>query len=145
MSLMTQKVQTDPMSMNGVWKNTIALLVTFILGSCEAVGQPIGKDMVIYYKPFNIATLLPVTAENIEQQANCVFRVEPSDPVFQRIVAILNSAQLGTFNSWQVRVKIVLDDVDVTLIDRNGGILASPQIEEQTLGTDEFVQLKSVL
>lgn len=131
--------------MRTAWRNAIASVALIIMGACEADDQRLDETVVIYYKPFNIGTYLPVTPDNIEQQANCVFRVPRSAIVVREIFSVLSEAPPGKFDYLVVRVKIVVDEHDVTFVDIDGGVLLPVADGERRLDAEGLAHLRSVL
>ena len=97
--------------------------------------KPITKDVkpvTIYYKPFNLATMGPVTPAEIEQAADCVLVLHPEDEYAKRIQGIIDRAGSGEFDDLLVRAKIVGMWPYEVYISQEGGIL------REGLGKSEF-------
>ncbi len=98
----------------------------------------------IFYLPFDIGTYLPVTPDNIEEQAKCVFILPSSDEVVLRLKNIIESPhQKGDFIYKLVRLKIDGLYKDPILVDMEGNCIESKE-QVFKLSEKDFSDLKNL-
>ena len=103
------------------------------------------REATIFYVPFELETLYPITAENIDEGAYNVLPVDETDPRFERVLRSVN--QEGgppvKFDAQLVRMKIKRANGSVVLVDRDGGVRS--EHGERKLTASSFDELKKVM
>lgn len=95
----------------------------------------------IFYIPFDVGTYLPVTPENIEDQAQCIFKLSSKDSDIKTLKDILEASKSGSFIDKLVRLKVVsLYSKDV-YVDFEGGMKKGSN-ELEKLTEQSFSKLK---
>jgi len=98
----------------------------------------------IFYLPFDVGTYLPVTPDNIEEQAKCIFNLPLSDDIVTRLQNIFNLPHhKGDFINKLVRLKIEGLHKEPILVDMEGNVMES---KEQVFKFSEqvFSELKDL-
>jgi hypothetical protein len=126
---------------------SLAALASLVVLSClGASEQTMGtREVQIFYYPFHLETLHPITIDDIELKAPCRFSLPAEGAEVAALRRLFAKAERGTFDNRVVRLKIVgLAGGDV-FADKDGGLLLGHGRKEAQLGEVAFDQLKELI
>jgi len=111
-------------------------------GIANADGPP---SFEIFFIPFDVETLSPVTPDTIEDSASCrlTFPLDGDEATVLR--RSLERAEEGRFEGRLVRVKVVGLEIGDLFIDRDGGIRLSRDAVQKRLCGESFTVVRALV
>lgn len=79
-------------------------------------------EIAVHYLPFAAETFVPVTVDNIEEEARCAFRFEPSADESARLLDWFGRTGDGVFDGKRVRLKLAGLEAAALYVDAEGGV-----------------------
>jgi len=90
----------------------------------DKVSGTICKEAVsVFYIPLSLATLVPVTVENIEEKALCLSCLVIDSPSAHKLQSFFSQSTKSVFEGGVVRLKIVGLEKQAIYVDRDGHYL----------------------
>lgn len=103
-------------------KILVCLVVILQLTACN--DEVLQQKAEVFYVPIFAETYVPVTAATIEKTALRYGKINRRNPEFRRVLNIIEKYPVtqNAFDPHVVRVKILFQNSDLILIDRDGGV-----------------------
>lgn len=79
-------------------------------------------DIAVHYLPFAAETFAPVTVDNIEAEATCGFRFEPTADETAQLLDWFAHTGDGDFDGKRVRLKLTGLEAAALYVDADGGL-----------------------
>lgn len=103
------------------------------------------NDVLVYYKPFNIDTFVPVTMKNIDEKAHCKLSFPASSDVVKALSYLITSADNGEFSDMLVRLKVSSADGVNMFVEQDGSVFFSDSNRTGRLSPENFIVLRALM
>lgn len=138
--------------MNKTAERLVGWMLSLALTACSSAGtgpktqeEYLEGTFSIHVYDFRVSSYGAIGAENIEAAAMCHVMIPAQSAIGREIGRLFSNVRSGKFHDGFLRMKTVLPDGDVVLIDVEGGVLKTPDNSMGRLDETSFAALKAMV